>query len=200
LKIKRSAADALSALAREHPLLVPVRSRWATNLFNLSGLQADLGRYAEAEQSARATIEVSEALAREVPSSFTYRMKVGRGYEALGKVLLKVESHGEGLAMLRKAVEILETSDMSEDLYNLACILALASTVRDPAAGAAAAERQRQDAARAVATIRRAITMGLSDTNVWKNDPDFDSLRARDDFKLLMMDLVMPAAPFAAAR
>ncbi len=39
--------------------------------------------------------------------------------------------------------------------------------------------------------------MGLSDTHVWKNDPDFDPLRDRDDFRLMMMDLAFPADPIA---
>jgi serine/threonine-protein kinase len=182
LKIKRRAVDALGTLAREHPLLIRVRNNWAINLSNLSQLQTDLGRYAEAEQSARTTIAVYEALAREVPSSSYYPRRVGWGYGALGKVLLKVGSHGEGLTMLRKAVELLETSDESDDLYNLACTLALASTVSDPGEGPAAAERQRRDADRAVATIRRAISMGWADSHLLKNDPDFDALRARPDF------------------
>jgi hypothetical protein len=31
-------------------------------------------------------------------------------------------------------------------------------------------------------------------------NPDFDPLRSRPDFRLLMMDLAMPAVPFAPAR
>jgi tetratricopeptide (TPR) repeat protein len=196
LKIRRSAAEALGALAREHPLLIRVRARWANHLYNLSQLQTDLGRYAEAERSARTSIEVSEALAREVPSSSSSRVRVGERYGALGKVLLKVGSHAEGLAMLRKAVEIMETSDDSNDLYNLACTLALASTVSEPGEGAAAAERQDRDRDRAAATIRRAIKMGFTNAEVFKNDPDFDSLRSRPDFQALLMDLAFPVDPF----
>ena len=75
--------------------------------------------------------------------------------------------------------------------------LALASTVADPAEGPAATERRRRDADRAVATIRRAIAMGYADSDVLKHDPDFDSLRARPDFQILLMDLNFPADPFA---
>ena len=98
--------------------------------------------------------------------------------------------------MLRKSVAILETSD-DPDLYNLACFLALASTIADPAEGPAAAERQRRDADRAVATIRRAIELGFRDSDALKTDPDFDSLRSRPDFQALLMDLDFPADPFA---
>jgi serine/threonine-protein kinase len=197
LKIHRSSADALGALARENPLLIRVRSNWANRLFNLSNMQTDLGRYAEAEQSARASIEVNEALSREIPSSPYYRMRSGWSYGILGKALLRAGSRGEGLAMLRKAAAILETSNEPWDLYNRACFLALASTGADPAEGPDAAERPRRDAAQAVAVIRRAIAMGHTDSSAWKNDPDFDSLRTRPDFQVLLMDLDFPADPFA---
>ena len=99
--------------------------------------------------------------------------------------------------MFRKAVAILETSDEMNSLYWLANGLALASTVADPTEGPAAADRQRRDADRAVATIRRAIELGFADSEVLQNDLDLNSLRSRPDFQLLMMDLAFPAEPFA---
>jgi tetratricopeptide (TPR) repeat protein len=196
LKIKRGAVEALGALARENPQLIRVRHTWATNLEHLSHLQTDLGRYADAERSARESIDVFEALAGGVPSNHLFRRKVGWGYGALGKALLKAGSPTEGLTMLRKSQEILESSDNVDDLYNLACFLALSSTVAAPAEGLAATERQRRDADRAVATIRRAVTMGYADSNMWKHDPDLDSLHSRADFQTLMMDMDLPANPF----
>jgi serine/threonine-protein kinase len=197
LKLRRAAAEALGALARENPLLVQVRSNLSLQLENLSDLQTDLGQYSEAKQSVRAAIDANEALLREVPSSTFFRMKAGRAYGTLGKALLKAGSHGEGLAMMRKAVAILEPSDNPWDVYNLVTFLALASTAADPAEGPAAAERQRRDADRAVATIQRAIKLGLTDSRLWKTEFLFDSLRSRADFQTLMMDLDFPAEPFA---
>jgi serine/threonine-protein kinase len=197
VRIVAGAAESLGALARENPLLIRVRSAWANALELLSSLQTDLGRYAEAEQSARRCIDVNEALVRDVPSSSYYRMAAGGGYGSLGKVHLKAGSHAEALAMLRKAVAILESSDEVIDLYNLACNLASASTIADPAEGPAAADRQRGDADRAAASIRRAIDLGYANSDSLKTDPDLDPLRSRPDFQLLMMDLAMPADPFA---
>jgi tetratricopeptide (TPR) repeat protein len=200
LKIMRSAADSLGALARENPLLIRARENWAATLIDLSTLQSDLGQYAEAEQSARTLIDLIEALVRQVPSSPYFRIMAAYGYAVLGKARLKAGSHGEALALSRKSEAILETSDDANDLQNLACILAVASTIADPAEGPAAAERQRRDADRAVAAIRRAIALGYADSGMLKNDPDFDSLRSRPDFQALLMDLAFPTDPFAAAR
>jgi hypothetical protein len=177
--------------------LIRVRANWAAKLFNLSALQTDVGRFAEAEQSARTSIQVYEALVVEVPSRLLFRRKLGWSYGALGKALLKARSRGEALAELRKSVALLEASDDPWDLYNKACYLALASTVADPAEGPRAVERQRLDADRAVATLRRDIELGFTDSATLKNDPDFDSLRARPDFQALLMDLASPAKPFA---
>jgi serine/threonine-protein kinase len=199
LKDYRSGADTLGALARENPLLIHVRSNWADTLVGLSNVQTDFGRYAEAEQSARASIEVLEALVRDVPSNPYYRRLTGNGYGVLGKALAKRGSRGEALAAMRKAIAILEASAEVTDLVNLACLFALASTVADPAEGPGATERQRRDADRAVAMVRRAIAMGWGNLDNLKNEPDLDSLRSRPDFQLLMMDLTMPADPFAAA-
>jgi serine/threonine-protein kinase len=196
LKIFRSQAETLSALARENPLLIRSRWLWANLLLDLSNLQADLGRYAEAEESARTSVDLSEALVREVPSSSPYRLTAGSAYGYLGKALLKRGSRREALSAFRKSESRLETSDEAVALYNLACSLALASTVADPTEGPAA-QRQQRDADQALATLHRAIEMGFAEFNDLKNDPDFDSIRWRPDFQALLLDLDFPANPFA---
>jgi serine/threonine-protein kinase len=198
LKLLRTPADSLGALARENPLLFRLRNNWANSLLSLSNLQTDLGQLAEAIQSAKGSIDLFEALARELPSNSQFRTRVGWGHIGLGKAYLKAGSRAEGLAMLRKAVKItLESSSDDLSLYNVACCFALASSVADPAEGPAAAERQRRDADRAVATIRRAIAKGFADASMLKTDPDLNSIRSRPDFQMLIMDLAMPEDPFA---
>jgi hypothetical protein len=48
--------------------------------------------------------------------------------------------------------------------------------------------------------LRRAAAMGYRNPAAYRYEPALAPLRGRDDFQLLMMDLAMPAAPFAAAR
>ena len=43
------------------------------------------------------------------------------------------------------------------------------------------------------------ISMGFRAAGAFRTEDALDPLRGRDDFRLLMMDLAMPADPFAAA-
>jgi hypothetical protein len=48
--------------------------------------------------------------------------------------------------------------------------------------------------------LRRAVAGGYRNVTWMNRDPDLDALRSRPDFQLLMLDLVLPAEPFAGAR
>ena len=50
-----------------------------------------------------------------------------------------------------------------------------------------------------MAVLRQAVAMGYRSPHVYRAESALDPLRDRDDFRLLMMDLAMPADPFAAA-
>ena len=52
----------------------------------------------------------------------------------------------------------------------------------------------------AMAALRQAVAIGYRNPGVYRTESALDPLRARDDFRLLMMDVAMPADPFAAAR
>jgi hypothetical protein len=47
--------------------------------------------------------------------------------------------------------------------------------------------------------LRKAVAMGFRSPDTYRTDEALDPLRGRDDFKLLMMDLAIPAEPFAPA-
>jgi tetratricopeptide (TPR) repeat protein len=196
LTMVRDSAATLEALARDNPLLVRVRAQWGGSLILRSIYESDSGQYAEAEQAARTAIDVYDALTRETQADSVYRSELGNGYLCLGKALLGAGSRSNAVATLRKAIKIFETSEKAPDLHNLACALALASKAADPAEGAAGADRQRGDADRAVAILRRTIEMKAIIPDALRRDPDLDPLRSREDFQLLLMDVNFPTDPF----
>ena len=51
-----------------------------------------------------------------------------------------------------------------------------------------------------LALLQRAIALGYRDPVNFRTETALGSLRSRDEFRLMMMDLVMPRSSFAAAR
>jgi hypothetical protein len=105
----------------------------------------------------------------------------------------------EAVASLRRAVAIWYRlpSPTPLNLYNLACCHAtLAGLAGEPGSGITPAEGRAQSD-RAVDWLRQAVDAGYRKLAVLRTDHDLDPLRSRDDFQLPMMDLAMPAEPFA---
>jgi hypothetical protein len=57
-----------------------------------------------------------------------------------------------------------------------------------------------QSAATALELLQPRLPVIRAATNDYRNEATLDPLQSRDDFRLLMMDLAMPANPFGAAR
>ena len=49
-----------------------------------------------------------------------------------------------------------------------------------------------------MALLHKAVAMGYRSPDAFRTEDALDPLRDRADFRLLMMDLAMPAEPFAA--
>jgi hypothetical protein len=62
---------------------------------------------------------------------------------------------------------------------------------------AVGADERREYADRAMATLRSASAAGSIRADALQSDPSFVPLHSRPDFQLLLMDLAMPADPFA---
>jgi hypothetical protein len=48
-----------------------------------------------------------------------------------------------------------------------------------------------------MALLRKAVEGGHRDAHFIASDPDFELIRSRDDFRMMMMDLAFPIEPFA---
>ena len=62
------------------------------------------------------------------------------------------------------------------------------------------AEEGQAQAETALATLSRAISLGYRDATRMRTDADFNVLRARLDFQLILMDMAMPKDPLCAGR
>jgi hypothetical protein len=102
-------------------------------------------------------------------------------------------------AALRAAIELLDglPSRTPEDHYNLACYHSRLAGMADLSASTVSDVEGSVESKRAMDELRHAASTGFRMLSLIAIDEDLDPLRARADFKLLMMDLMIPSDPFA---
>jgi tetratricopeptide (TPR) repeat protein len=155
---------------------------------------ANLGRYTESLADWDRTIELAGERDERTPSL--------RAIRALALACL-----GDVGPAIEEISAIPKTGAYARYIrYNEACLFAVAAkaaakdTARSPLERESLAERHAARAMDALAEARRAgYFRDPAHFVLLKSDRDLDALRSRDDFQLLMMDLAMPADPFARA-
>jgi tetratricopeptide (TPR) repeat protein len=175
------AVATLELVHRAEPQLVTARQFLRNSHWGRADALVRLSRPAEALADWERALALDDGSARTA-------LGLGRA-DALARA-------GEGARALAAADEVAAAGRLPAGaLYNLACAYALAAAKLPPAD----AERA---AAKAVATLRRAVAAGYRDAAHMQKDSDLDALRRRDDYAALLWDLAdRPAtrpAPAAA--
>jgi eukaryotic-like serine/threonine-protein kinase len=189
-------------LAEENPARTVFSSGLADNHKNLGILLSATGELPAAEAEYREAVVHYQKLADDYPAVADFRSGLSASLSGLGGIQQRDGRISEALDSLRKALTLSERvpTRSSGDLYNLACQHALLSgAASEPGSGLTRAEAQ-AEADLAMDSLRRAVAAGYGDASNMQTDTDLDSLRGRNDFRILMMDLAMPAEPFANGR
>jgi hypothetical protein len=84
--------------------------------------------------------------------------------------------------------------------FETACCHAALCDLSGHAGAAVSAAAGDEEAAKAIEALFKASALGYRNTYIWRTESALEALRPRDDFRMLMMDLAMPAEPFAASR
>jgi serine/threonine-protein kinase len=195
----RAALVLYQKLADDHPAVTDFRSDLANSHNGLGNLLSRTGRPAEAEAEHRRSLALRQKLAEENPAVTGYQRDLASSLSRMGKIQQRAGRASEAVASFRTAVAVMERLPTlaTGHLYDLACYQALlAGAAAEPDSGLSAAEG-RAEADRAMATLCRAVAGGFRNLAHMRTDTDLDPLRGRDDFRLLMLDLAMPADPFA---
>jgi tetratricopeptide (TPR) repeat protein len=193
LAVARKVKPVAERLAAENPS-VPAYRTYLARLADMHGEQATrAGRFAEAVPRLREALSLYERLAADDPQTTYYRSCISAVCRHLGLIPAPHVAQAEALDMLRRSETLLQSFSNPDtiEIYNLACTLAVIAG-RLPAG----AERERY-AGRAMETLRRAVAAGYKHLPNIRTDTDLNTLRPRDDFQLLMMDLVMPTDAFS---
>ena len=103
-----------------------------------------------------------------------------------------------GLARAIALREGLDTIGL-EARYDLARNHALLAGLAAEDGSALAPTEAQNHSDRAIEVLKRVVAEGYRPPRM-RSDPDFDSLRRRPDFQLLVLDRDFPAKPFAATR
>jgi hypothetical protein len=150
-----------------------------------------MGRPAEALAAADRAIAAARKWAESDPPRFVLQKYLAEALRLRGIALRKLARPVEAASALRESIAVcrkLARPTPASD-YDLACSLSLLSAY-DPDAARSAADE-------AMAVLRRAVAGGYRNAPHMQADTDLDPIRDRPDFRLLMMDLAMPADPFA---
>jgi tetratricopeptide (TPR) repeat protein len=123
-------------------------------------------------------------------------------YAGLGRCRVLAGKPVDAAEAFSRAVYVLEKARglASEDLAELAAFHSLLASVAGHAESRLIAAPGQAEAETALATLRQAVSMGYRDFARLRSDTDFDSLRVRPDFQLILMDLAMPEDPFVHGR
>jgi tetratricopeptide (TPR) repeat protein len=180
-----------------NPTVTSYQSQMATNLGNIAAIQRETGEPAKALESYQRALAVREHIVDANPTLLRTVADVAKSYHDIGRLQMQTGNPGAAREAFDRAAATWAKvpNPHPTDHYSIACIHALQSALT----GETNADRQKH-AALAVASLNKALAAGFRGLSNLAHDSDLDSLRTRDDFKLLMMDLAMPTDPFAAAR
>jgi serine/threonine-protein kinase len=191
----------LQKLVDDNPTAVELRRSLANGLNETGDILRLAGRTAEARAPYERALSILEGLVKVNEASLKDRAWMVQGLKGIGATRLADGRPADAVAAWRRAVAIGEKHrfDYGESLYYLACCHALLGGSAGVPGSGLSAEDGPAEQGRATELLNRAVTAGFRDGTRMRRDPDLDPLRGRDDFRLLMMDLAMPADPFARA-
>ena len=178
---------------RSSPKSASSRARWHKPSEALASFEKALPWFDKAMAFQRKTLEADPSTNLNLSSLAETARRRAVVYRRCGRV-------AEAVADFRFSADLLGrmANPSDGDLYSLTCTLSLLSDVADRSGSGLSAAEGRVEANAAMVALRRAVDAGWRDVSGARNDPDLDAIRSRPDFRLLMMDLAMPADPFSS--
>jgi tetratricopeptide (TPR) repeat protein len=161
-----------------------------------------LGRPAGARALLQRAVSHGEMLVNAYPDSPHCRRLLVLGLLHFGQVQQMENDVAGAAAHWRRAVSFVEAVPPSTGelvFLGAACHASLSSIALLEGTPMSAILRDAEEV-RAMTLLRQAVRMGYRDLNVYRTESVLDPLRERDEFRLLMMDLAMPADPLSRDR
>jgi serine/threonine-protein kinase len=159
-------------------------------------LQRKRGRLHEAERSLAAAVKSLEAIVVVTSGADDDLIDLASALATLAETQFALDRQAEARGSLEAARARLEAvrAARAESLVARARVGVLASRIGETSGAGTPAQDEAMD------LLRRAVAIGYGDIDLLRTDPALDPLRGRHDFRMLVMDLAMPADPFARPR
>ncbi len=156
------------------------------------------GRAAEAIAAYQGASAIRERLAAAHPNNSQIQMQRVTIQARIATLTATTGDVAGGIAMLRHVLSVQEGLPPGPgEIYNVACTRSiLAGLASRPGSGMTPAQAE-AEAVAAMASLRRATDAGFRNLHHIRGDDDLMALRPRRDFQLLLLDLALPADPFA---
>ena len=187
------------ALAEANPSVTLYEVNLASSYNNSGSLLLQIGRPTDARTAYENSRMIIQKLIDANPTVGRFQSTLENAWLGIGVATEEMGNAPEAAVAYRKSIVVQEqvATLVPVEKYNLAILHSrLAGVFTLPGSTLAAAENA-AEADRAMAWFRKANDAGYRVVSPGRTDTDFAVLRSRLDFKLLMMDLVMPSDPFA---
>jgi eukaryotic-like serine/threonine-protein kinase len=195
-----SRAEAIQMrLVQENPSVPDYRNRLASCQTNTATALLHLGRPAEARALCERAVRLEEALVKDDPETAEYRVRLGESLLRCGLARRDQGDAAGAAADWRRADALLEgAGTLAPDFtfIQACCHSSLSWAAGRTGSGVSAGEAE-AEAAKALGLLRRAAETGFRNLATYRNETALDTLRDRAEFRLLLMDLAFPTAPFA---
>jgi tetratricopeptide (TPR) repeat protein len=186
-------------LVDDNPAVTQFRGALANSLNETGDVLRSLGRAAQARASYERAVGILEDLVTADGGAAQEQCWLLQGLKGLGAVQLVEGRTADAVVTWRRAVAIGDhlQNPYGEMFYFLAgCHAGLGRAAGVPGSGLLAAVGP-AELDRAMDLLRHAVAAGYHPVGWMRRDPDLDPLRGRQDFQLLLRDLMMPDDPFA---
>jgi hypothetical protein len=159
-------------------------------------------RPAQARDHAERAVAAREALVREDPRTPGYRAGLAENFLNRGLARRGQGDIAGAGADVRRALGLYDIlpSRSGEQWFLSACSHAALSGLAGREGSGVSAAEAATEADAAMARLHKAVAMGYRNPDAYLTEDALDPLRSREDFRMLMMDLKIPAAPFSLPR
>ncbi len=187
-------------LADDNPAVTTYHDGLASALIHLGDVLRSLARFAEAGICYEQASALAEARFQADPTNMVHRFTVFCSIWRRGISARDLDNPDKAAADIRRALEFYDETSMTSgwELFEAACghaaLAGLAGHARSPVSAADGTV----EAAIAMDCLHRAVARGYRNLNELRIESALDPLRSREDFRSLLMDMAIPADPFAA--